>query len=229
MLESYAYSCILWAGCTGTTGSTGSRIRKWWYFKGKSTSWRRNGYLLLLLSRLSHVWLCANPYTAVHQAPLSLGFSRQEQWSVLPFPSPMHESEKWKWRRSVLSDPQWPHGLQPSRLLHPWDFPGKSTGVGCYCLLQNGYLSGLNFRYSSQSPVTPVVIYISTQWQLLFTLWNMGRASFRVLGITRFWLTSSILLMRQGTKKDLFLRLYFSPYLFTEAKWEEIQRLLCRG
>ena len=29
-----------------------------------------------------------------------------------------------------------PHGLQPSRLLRPWDFPGKSTGVGCHCLLQ---------------------------------------------------------------------------------------------
>ena len=28
------------------------------------------------------------------------------------------------------------HGLQPSRLLRPWDFPGKSTGVGCHCLLQ---------------------------------------------------------------------------------------------
>ena len=28
-----------------------------------------------------------------------------------------------------------PHGLQPTRLLHPWDSPGKSTGVGCYCLL----------------------------------------------------------------------------------------------
>ena len=27
------------------------------------------------------------------------------------------------------------HGLQPTRLLHPWDFPGKSTGVGCHCLL----------------------------------------------------------------------------------------------
>ena len=37
----------------------------------------------------------------------------------------MHESEKWKWSRSVMSDPQWPHGLQPTRLLHPWDFPGK--------------------------------------------------------------------------------------------------------
>ena len=29
-----------------------------------------------------------------------------------------------------------PHGLQPTRLLRPWDFPGKSTGVGCHCLLQ---------------------------------------------------------------------------------------------
>ena len=65
-----------------------------------------------------------------------LGFSRQEHWSGLPFPSPMHESEKWKWSRSVASDPHRPHGLQPSRLLHPWDFPGKSTGVGCHCLLQ---------------------------------------------------------------------------------------------
>ena len=37
---------------------------------------------------------------------LSLGFSRQEYWSGLPFPSPMHESEKWKWSCSVvLSDP----------------------------------------------------------------------------------------------------------------------------
>ena len=33
---------------------------------------------------------------------LSLGFSRQEYWSGLPFPSPMHESEKWKWSRSVV-------------------------------------------------------------------------------------------------------------------------------
>ena len=46
-----------------------------------------------------------------HQAPQSLGFSRQEHWSGLPFPSPMHESEKWRWSRSVVPDPQWPHGL----------------------------------------------------------------------------------------------------------------------
>ena len=53
----------------------------------------------------------------------------------LPFPSPMHESEKWKGSRSVVSDSSQPHGLQPARLLRPWDFPGKSTGVGCHCLL----------------------------------------------------------------------------------------------
>ena len=34
----------------------------------------------------------------------SLWFSRQEHWSGLPFPSPLHESEKWKWSRSVVSD-----------------------------------------------------------------------------------------------------------------------------
>ena len=50
--------------------------------------------LLLLLSHFSRVRLCATPQRAVHQAPPSLGFSRQEHWSGLPFPSPMHESEK---------------------------------------------------------------------------------------------------------------------------------------
>ena len=48
---------------------------------------------MLLLSRFSRVQLCVTPETAAHQAPPSLGFSRQEHWSGLPFPSPMHESE----------------------------------------------------------------------------------------------------------------------------------------
>ena len=49
--------------------------------------------LLLLLSHFSHVRLCATPEMAAHQAPLSLGFSRQEHWSGLPSSSPMHESD----------------------------------------------------------------------------------------------------------------------------------------
>ena len=78
--------------------------------------------------------LC-NPIDGSPPGSLSLGFSRQEHWSGLPFPSPMHESEKWEWSRLVVSNPQRPHGLQPSRLLRPWDFPGKSSGVGCHGLL----------------------------------------------------------------------------------------------
>ena len=54
------------------------------------------GMLLLLLSHFSRVRLCATPQTAAHKALLSLGFSRQEHWSGLPFPSPMHASEKSK-------------------------------------------------------------------------------------------------------------------------------------
>ena len=44
----------------------------------------------------------------------------------------------WKWKRScsVVSDSSRPHGLQPTRLLRPWDFPGKNTGVCCHFLLQ---------------------------------------------------------------------------------------------
>ena len=50
--------------------------------------------VLLLLRRFSPIRLHATPQTAAHQAPRSPGFSRQEHWSGLPFPSPMHECEK---------------------------------------------------------------------------------------------------------------------------------------
>ena len=68
--------------------------------------------LLLLLSCLSRVWLCATPQMAAHQAPPSLGFSRQEHWSGLPFPSPMHENEKWKWSRARLVVTPWTAAYQ---------------------------------------------------------------------------------------------------------------------
>ena len=109
--------------------------------------------MLLLLSRFSRVWLCVTPQTAAHQAPPSLGFSRQEYWSGLPFPSPMHESEKWKWSHLVVSDSMRPCGLQPTRLLHPWDFPGKNTGAGCHCLLPYTSYSTVNYVYH-------VVLYV---------------------------------------------------------------------
>ena len=46
-----------------------------------------------------------------------------------------------KWSRSVVSDSLRSHGLQSTRLLCPWDFPGKSTGVGYHFLLQGIFLT----------------------------------------------------------------------------------------
>ena len=42
---------------------------------------------------------------------------------------------------SVVSDSLWPYGLYPARLLCPWDFPGKNTGMGCHALFQGIFLA----------------------------------------------------------------------------------------
>ena len=69
---------------------------------------------------LSPFWLFATPRTIVHQAPLSMGFSRQEYWSGLPFPSP-----------GDLPDPgiapRFP-ALEADSLLS--ELPGKPTEAG---------------------------------------------------------------------------------------------------
>ena len=106
----------------------GRRRRGWQRMRWLDGITDSMGILLLLLSQFSRVRLCVTP---------SLGFSKQEHCSGLPFPSPMHKSEKWKWSHLVMSDSSQPHGLQPTRLLRPWDFPGKSTGVRCHCLLHS--------------------------------------------------------------------------------------------
>ena len=55
--------------------------------------------------------------------------ARTLEW--VAFPSPMHESEKWKGSFSVVSDSMQPHRQKPTRLPRYWDSPGKNTGVGC--------------------------------------------------------------------------------------------------
>ena len=90
------------------------------------------------------------PWTAAHQAPLSMEFSRQEYWSRLPFPSlgdPPGPGLKptspelaggFFTTRDTWEAPLMPQLLrrQPTRLRRPWDSPGKNTGVGCHFLLQ---------------------------------------------------------------------------------------------
>ena len=57
------------------------------------------------------------------------------------------KKKKRKWSCSDVSDSLRPHGPQPTRLLRPWDFSGKNTGVGCHCPLQEIFLTqGLNLR-----------------------------------------------------------------------------------
>ena len=59
-----------------------------------------------------------------------------------------------------MSDSLQSHGLQPTRLLCPWDFPGKSTGVGCHCLLHVELLVDI-FMFVSHVLFFPV----SSLWQ----------------------------------------------------------------
>ena len=67
--------------------------------------------------------------------------ARTLEWVAIAFSN----AWKWKWSLSVVSNSSPPHGLQPTRLLHPWDSPGKSTGVSCHCLLQWYQYYYLNF------------------------------------------------------------------------------------
>ena len=49
---------------------------------------------------------------------------------------------------SVVSDFVWPHRWQPSKAPHPWDSPGKNTGVGCNYHLQCMKVESLKWKWS---------------------------------------------------------------------------------
>ena len=63
---------------------------------------------------LSHVRLFASPWTAAHQAPLSMGFSMQEYWSGLPFPSPRNSLSAAAAAKSLQSCPTLCHPIDGS-------------------------------------------------------------------------------------------------------------------
>ena len=87
--------------------------------------------------------------------------------------------------RSAVSDSLRPHGLQPTRLLCPWDSPGKNTGVDCLSLLQGIFpTQGLNpglphcrqilYQLSHQGSPHPLII-LSGHRDLLLKLYQKGR------------------------------------------------------
>ena len=118
-----------------------------------------------VLSCFSRVQLLVTLWTVARQAPLSMGFSRQEYWSGLPCPPPgdlpcpgiepesimppalaggfFTTSATWEAHvsPSVVSTLLWPHGLYLARLLYPWDSPDKNTDLGRHSLLQRIFLT----------------------------------------------------------------------------------------
>ena len=66
---------------------------------------------------------------------------------------------------SVMSDSSWPHELQPSRLLCPWNSPGKNTGAGSHSLLQGIFPT----QGSNQ---------VSCIAGRFFTIWATGKATY---------------------------------------------------
>ena len=115
------------AQCTkASTWVTGQRIRELSHFERQTAK-----------SLQSCPTLCGPRDSSPPGSPVpGILQARTLEWVAISF------SNAWKWKVKVKSlsrvRPLATHGLQPTRLLPPWDFPGKSTGVGCHCLLQEG-------------------------------------------------------------------------------------------
>ena len=122
------------------------------------------------VSLLSRVRLFAAPWTAARQASLSFTISCC-------------------WVTSVVSDSVWPHRWQATRLPHPWDPPGKNTGVDCHALLQ-GNLPDPGGE--STSPVGPALqadsLLLSHQgstWCILMMINLKKKCSFQITGCSK--------------------------------------------
>ena len=101
--------------------------------------------------------------------------ARTLEWVAIS--SPMHESEKWKWSCSIMCDFSQRHRLQPTKLLRPWDFLGKSTGIACHCLLQSNYLLFLYFLSSFSLWYTICIVNIQLCWVMTLDISILGMLS----------------------------------------------------
>ena len=87
-----------------------------------------------------------------------------------------------------MSDSLWPHGLQPARLLCPWNSPGKNTGVGCHALFQRIFpTQGSNLCFS-----------FLLHWQVgSLPLDHLGSSRIKYQGNSTFFLEAKMFKLRK--------------------------------
>ena len=112
-----------------------------------------------------------------------------------------------------MSNSQRPHGLQPTRLLRPWDFPGKSTGVGCHCLLWS--YRGTNPQQLYLCPsfivMTSPLLFL-LQWLFSFFFFSFFSV-FGQTGICQFWVFAFVLESLCLLDLQLLIQ-YFIDFIF---------------
>ena len=106
---------------------------------------------------------------------------------------------KWNvcWACSAMSDSLWPHGLEPTGSLCPWDSLGKNTGVGCHFFLQGIFSTqGANLHLLQVSCISRKVLYHWATWEVK---WNKSNEERQIsYGFTHMW---SIKWKNKWTKK----------------------------
>ena len=91
---------------------------------------------------------------------------------------------------SVIYDSLQPFGLQPTRLLSPWDSPGKNTGVGCHTLLQETFpTQELNWGLLS---IRQILHQLSYQGSHFFTIITCKKLLVLLLLLSYFRMSDSL-------------------------------------
>ena len=93
-----------------------------------------------------------------------------------------------------------PHGLQPTRLLHPWDFPGKSTGVGCYCLLLDSILKSRDITLPTKVHLVKAMVFLVVMYGC--ESWTIKKAEHRRIDAFELWCWRRLLRVPWTTRRS---------------------------
>ena len=85
-----------------------------------------------------------------------------------------------------MSNSSQPHGLQPTRLLHPWDFPGKSTGVGYHCLLRR-YADDTTLMEESEAELKSLLMKVKEESEKVGLKLNIWKTKIMASGPITSW------------------------------------------